>query len=390
MWAVLFTVAISLQAAAATSPHIAVLGGNGFMGADAVELMLRYGYNVTIINRGSWYWDAKDRIFPRVQKFTCDRNEGLQKCESLMKYLDGEGSGIEFDAVVDFSAYRPGQVADSTKVFGDKTKVYILISTDSVYDVSKMKDESTPYKEEESVPPENEDEKEHYKQFTYGINKLVVEDEMQKSGVPYVILRLPDVIGPRDATHRWWIYQVWMQLSAYYPDRPVGLPEFLQNYKMSLVYSPDVARVIIQLIKNSDVRDEIFNLAWPESMSLKEMLDDMKNELGLDSKIAVKVWEDNTKKFFMYPSGRRGPIDVKKAMEMLRFNPTPWKQAIKATVSFFESAMHDARFERQRDEIVQMVENEIFKDVNKTEFYRTLEKIYNINLNHFMGDHDEL
>ena len=31
--------------------------------------------------------------------------------------------------------------------------------------------------------------------------------------MPYVTLRLPDVIGPKDNTYRWWIYQTWMRLA---------------------------------------------------------------------------------------------------------------------------------------------------------------------------------
>ena len=29
-----------------------------------------------------------------------------------------------------------------------------------------------------------------------------------KNGIPYICLRLPDVIGPRDSTNRFWLLQV--------------------------------------------------------------------------------------------------------------------------------------------------------------------------------------
>lgn len=50
----------------------------------------------------------------------------------------------------------------------------------------------------------------------YGDRKLRVEEELlrqrQDGGFPFIILRLPDVIGPRDNTYRWWIYQLWIKV----------------------------------------------------------------------------------------------------------------------------------------------------------------------------------
>lgn len=52
---------------------------------------------------------------------------------------------------------------------------------------------------------------------SYGHRKLQIEEELarqrEEGGVPYVSLRLPDVIGPRDNTYRWWIYQTWIRLA---------------------------------------------------------------------------------------------------------------------------------------------------------------------------------
>ena len=46
----------------------------------------------------------------------------------------------------------------------------------------------------------------------YGHAKLGGEEVLVKQqaagGFPWVSLRLADVIGPRDTTDRWWVYQV--------------------------------------------------------------------------------------------------------------------------------------------------------------------------------------
>ena len=38
--------------------------------------------------------------------------------------------------------------------------------------------------------------------------RLASEEALIASGLPYVILRCGDLIGPRDTTYRWWQYQV--------------------------------------------------------------------------------------------------------------------------------------------------------------------------------------
>ena len=39
-------------------------------------------------------------------------------------------------------------------------------------------------------------------------DRLASEEVLIASGLPYVILRCGDLIGPRDTTYRWWQYQV--------------------------------------------------------------------------------------------------------------------------------------------------------------------------------------
>ena len=34
---------------------------------------------------------------------------------------------------------------------------------------------------------------------------------LKKNSFPYIILRLPDVIGPYDDTHRYWVYYKWIR-----------------------------------------------------------------------------------------------------------------------------------------------------------------------------------
>jgi len=94
----------------------------------------------------------------------------------------------------------------------------------------------------------------------YGHRKLEAEEELidqrrnhsdddGRPGIPYVILRLPDVLGPRDTTYRFWLYQLWLRLAPVLPGRPVAVPPFLVDQKNSFVFVDDVAKVVVDAVE---------------------------------------------------------------------------------------------------------------------------------------------
>ena len=86
---------------------------------------------------------------------------------------------------------------------------------------------------------------------------------------------------------------------------------------------------------------------------------------------------------------RCGPIDVSKAEKYLHWTPTVWTKAIQSTVQFYEKAMTDARWQTQRDEVIQIITSQLYSD-NREPAYEALEKVYNIDLTHFRPRRDEL
>jgi nucleoside-diphosphate-sugar epimerase len=74
--------------------------------------------------------------------------------------------------------------------------------------------------------------------------------------VPWVALRLPDVIGPRDSTTRLWRYQLWLQCADELG--PVVVEPALSRTgarRLSLAYAPDVARAVLAVIHSSNPTD---------------------------------------------------------------------------------------------------------------------------------------
>ena len=173
-------------------------------------------------------------------------------------------------------------------------------------------------------------------------------------------LRLPDVIGPRDGTHRLWRYQMWVQCVDVLG--PVLVPNDLArggDRRLSFVYAPDVAALVSKVAKGEcDSRlDRSYNLACVERVSLEELVEYVAESVGvgpegMGGRRVVEVRgtrggvkrdrgadEDELKKSRspapkFYPSVERGAIDPSAAIAELGFTPTPLRDAVRETVAW--------------------------------------------------------
>ena len=104
-------------------------------------------YDITLVSRGNWHYDSNIRIKPYVEALVCDRNRvpqcdncsinALKHCQDLVRLVSETKT---FDVVLDFSAYQPKWVHDAVDLLnGKEVGVYIYISSDAVYEVSKPK-----------------------------------------------------------------------------------------------------------------------------------------------------------------------------------------------------------------------------------------------------------
>ncbi len=122
--------------------------------------------------KGNWGdWDQKLRIKSRVFKnIICDRKKDSLK-PFINDYLEDEN--FKFDAVIDFSAYENRVIKNALNdIPADKIKLYILISTDSVYEVC-LTNEATELREIDSIRPVCQKERKKMKKFdSYGHHKL--------------------------------------------------------------------------------------------------------------------------------------------------------------------------------------------------------------------------
>lgn len=186
-----------------TKKKILVLGGNGFIGSATVVALLDDGHNMTLLNRGYSYYDSESRIIPHVSgHILCDREKSLLlECKQLVE------DETYYDVVIDFTSYSPKQVGQVFEALPGRVGFYIFISSEAVYEVS-TKNHTQPSKELEAIRPISpKQRREFQKELPYGDKKLACEEILMKQleqdgGVPYLILRLPIAIGPRDTTYR--------------------------------------------------------------------------------------------------------------------------------------------------------------------------------------------
>ena len=329
------------------------------------------------------------QVQPFVTHFRCNRQSKLENCEELFEFIKDN----KFDYVIDFSAYDRYAVEQAVKALKSKVGVYIYISSDSVYDACDKR-YGDPVKETEAVRPEDpviQSNMEHA--FNYGHRKLEGEEclveQRKDGGFPYVILRPPDVIGPRDSTWRWPTYQLWTVASTIVTDRKLTVPFYLDKHNMSLVYVDDLAQAIVNIIDLfPHVQDEALNLAWKETFFLADIISDIANFTD-SNKVTVYMDSGQNNVAYYYPSVRCGPINVTKAEELIGWKPTPVVQAFNETVQFYQEVMKGDKFITQRNELVQVVANQLYRN-EKLRFYEALEKFYEIDLKQFKHNHDEL
>lgn len=245
-----------------------------------------------MINRGKRYWNQNFKDFPYVKYYYGDRHVYFEY-EKLLRYISkkhGITSENKWDLVVDFCCFERKEIKSSIRGLNNLISLYIFISSDSVYDVCEEDiRKEVLIKEEYSVRPENELKlKKLNKDEDYGNDKLKCEEYLSSHtdlNFPYVCFRLPDVIGPFDSSGRFWGYQKWIEICD---QHPIHFNKFTQMRKLSLVYSEDVARLMVSMMNRSkdqifigSIHGQSFNISFNETYTLFELLESIAQKIGV-------------------------------------------------------------------------------------------------------------
>lgn len=223
-----------------------VLGGTVFLGRHLVESALARGHEVTLFNRGLRNPD----IFPQVEKLRGNRDGNMEALQ-----------GRTWDAVLDTSGYVPRIVGASADLLADAARLYMFISTISVY-----ADFSRPDFDENAALGTLEDETvEEITGGAYGPLKVLCEKAVQKAFPGRTLIIRPGlIVGPHDPTDRF----------TYWPRRIAQGGEVLApgdgNDPVQIIDVRDLADFTIKMVEANQTG--IYNATGPDyTLSMKNM-----------------------------------------------------------------------------------------------------------------------
>lgn len=225
-----------------------VIGGSYFYGRVFVMEAVKE-HAVTVWNRGTY--SMADFGVRQIQG---DRHEKTAACEE------------DWDAVVDFCAYMPGDIRNTVCNMTGKIGQYLLISTVDVYerDPAVMKTENTPLEERVLAGEAG----------AYIAGKTALEREIVEvcgtRGISYTVLRPAILYGPYNYAPRESAYiQMLLQNHA--------LPRFTDaDGRFQFVYVKDAAIAILKCLGNEKAYGQAYNLCGDQIHTYESFFETLK------------------------------------------------------------------------------------------------------------------
>jgi len=292
--------------------NILVTGGCGLVGSTTIDLLLRDSSPNRIVildnlNRGSLGNVEEVLKDPRVTLVKGD----IRDIDTLKKVTEG------MDAVIHMATLRitacAAEPREALEVMCDGS--YNVLEAAQAAGVKKVVTASSAsiYGMADTFPT-REDHHPYNNRTWYGASKIMLEGLLRSFndmyGLPYVALRYFNVYGPRMDIHGKYTEVLirWMERIA------SGEPPLILgdgSTTMDFIYIEDVARANI-LALQSDVTDDVFNVASGTETSLNELADAL-----------LWVMKSNLKPIYG-PERKVNPVarrlaDTSKAAELLGF-----------------------------------------------------------------------
>lgn len=239
--------------------EILFIGGSRFVGKHAVLEALRRGHEVTLFNRGSHPVPAQG-----VRHIRGDRDRDLARLE-----------GERFDAVVDTSGYRPGQVRSAAQALAGRAGSYLFVSTISVY-----ASQTEPHQSEDSPLVElDESAGEEVGAENYGGLKVLCERALEASFPDRKLIIRPGIIvGPDDPTDRftYWPVRVGQGGEVLAPDRP--------EHPVQFIDARDLAAWMIAMLETE--QEGTFNaVSQPDRFTMGSLIEASKKAAGASTSV---------------------------------------------------------------------------------------------------------
>jgi nucleoside-diphosphate-sugar epimerase len=233
------------------------IGGTGNLSSACTEIAINKGIEIYHLNRGL---TQKTQSTKEVKTIVADIHDTKKVAESLRE--------MTFDSVVDFIAYEPTDILNDIQLFKNKTHQYVFISTASAY---QKPPEKLPITEETPL---------YNPYWEYSRKKIacekLLEEEYQKSGFPYTIIRPSHTYGKTTVP----LIGGYTILHRMLKGEPVIVHGDGTSI-WTLTYNKDFAVGVIGLLGNKDAIHKAFHITSDEWLSWNTIYEIMANELGV-------------------------------------------------------------------------------------------------------------
>ena len=243
---------------------ILFIGGTGTISMAITRLLAKQGHELYLLNRGN----RNEHLPENVRTIIADISDEEETAKKL--------KGMSFDCVGEFIGFVPSQLERDYRLFKDKTKQFIYISSASAYQKPP-----TSYVITEETPLENP-------YWEYSRNKKACEEYLmeryRKDGFPVTIVRPSHTYDERSVplgVHgNGGSWQVVKRLKE-------GKPVIIHGDGSSLwtiTHNSDFAKAYVGLIGNPKAIGEAFHITSDESVSWNEIYKAIADALGVELK----------------------------------------------------------------------------------------------------------
>ena len=243
---------------------ILFIGGTGTISMAITRLLAQQGHELYLLNRGNRNEHLPDNVKTIIADIS-DEKDTAKKLE-----------GMSFDCVGEFIGFVPSQLERDYRLFKDKTKQFIYISSASAYQKPPKG-----YVITEETPLENP-------YWEYSRNKKACEEYLmeryKEDGFPVTIVRPSHTYDERSVplgVHgKGGSWQVVKRIKE-------GKPVIIHGDGSSLwtiTHNSDFAKAYVGLIGNPKAIGETFHITSDESVSWNEIYKAIADALGVELK----------------------------------------------------------------------------------------------------------
>ncbi len=313
--------------------NILIIGGTRFVGHYTALALHEAGHRVAVFTRGRQPIELPSSIH---------HIKGDRGSEDDLK---SAADIRDWDVVWDNMSYTAEHARTAVRVFRGSCQLFIHTSTLAVYSVCAGI--VSPYREEDFERGRPLVERRGNYPYDYGLDRYEGEEVLQAAhaehGFPFVSVRLPAVLGPRDYSLRAWSY--WRRLLE---DDRIILPDAGMEMHRS-VFSGDVVDALLAIIeRGAELAGRAYNLGGDEIVSLRWFVERSAELLGREVEIIdiprtlIAAAGIDPEKLSPYTTWGNHLHSIARAQHELEFKPTPIENWLPTTIEWHLAERRDA------------------------------------------------